>query len=112
MAFGPWGDPRERNLMSEFFTKISGQFSGALVMSALFPVLLFLTAFSLVVLPVGPYGHDLTAAVQQPTVWQSNPLVVLVATVFILVASVVLFNMNTAIVRFYEGYPWQHAYVA
>jgi hypothetical protein len=98
--------------MSEFFTKISGQFTGPLLLSALFPVLLFLTGFTLVVLPLTPYGLEFTAVVKDSAAWQKTPLAVLVLTVFILVLSVVLFNMNTAIVRLYEGYPWQKAWIA
>jgi hypothetical protein len=98
--------------MSEFFAKISGQFTGPILLSALFPVLLFLTGLTLVVLPLTPYGQGFTEVVQNSAAWQKTPLAVLVLTVFILVLSVVLFNMNTAIVRLYEGYPWQKAWIA
>ena len=98
--------------MSDFFAKISGQFTGPLLMSAFFPVLLFLTAFTLVVLPITPYGHEFTAAVQDPKNWQNYPFVALMLTIIVLVLSVVLYNMNVPIVRLYEGYPWEHAWIA
>ena len=98
--------------MTEFFAKISGQFTGPLLLSALFPVLLFLSALALVVLPLTPYGQDFTAAIRSSTAGQNTPLMVLVLTIFILILSVVLFNMNTPIVRLYEGYPWQEAWIA
>jgi hypothetical protein len=99
-------------MMTDFFAKISGQFTGPLLLSALFPVLMFLSAFTLVVLPLTPYGQDFTMVVKDSAVWQKTPLVVLILTIFILVLSVVLFNMNTQIIRLYEGYPWQKAWIA
>lgn len=98
--------------MSELFAKITGQFTGALFVSAFFPVLLFITALTLVVLPVTPYGDQFTAAVQDPKYWENHPFVALILTVVILVLSVVLYNINTQIVRLYEGYPWKDAWVA
>jgi uncharacterized repeat protein (TIGR01451 family) len=97
--------------MGDFFAKISSQFTAPLLLSASFPVLLFLTAFTLVVLPITPFGHDLTAAVQDPTYWQQHSFVALLLTVFVLVLSVLLYNMNTSIVRLYEGYPWKDAWI-
>lgn len=98
--------------MSEFFAKISGQFTGPLLTSAFFPVLLFLTGLTLVVLPITPYGHDFSAAVQDPKTWEKNPVAALVLTIFVLVLSVVLYNLNTQVVRLYEGYPWMHSWIA
>src|SRR5215510_5093677 len=97
--------------MGDFFTKISGQFTASLVLSALFPVLLFLTALTLVVLPITPYGHELTAAVQNPKYWQDHASVALVLTLIVLTLSVLLFHLNTPIVRLYEGYPWQASWI-
>jgi hypothetical protein len=97
--------------MGDFFAKISGQFTASLVLSALFPVLLFLTALTLVVLPITPYGHELTSAVQDPKYWQDHASVALVLTLVVLTLSVLLFNMNTPIIRLYEGYPWKDSWI-
>jgi len=97
--------------MGDFFAKVSGQFTASLVLSALFPVLLFLTAFTLVVLPITPYGHELTSAVQDPKYWQDHASVALVLTLVVLTLSVLLFNMNTPIIRLYEGYPWKDSWI-
>jgi hypothetical protein len=98
--------------MTEFFAKITGQITGPILISAFFPVLMFLTGFTLVVLPLTPYGHEFTAAVQDPAVWQRYPIVALALTLGVLVLSVLLYNLNTPIVRLFEGYPWQHAWIA
>jgi hypothetical protein len=95
--------------MGEFFSKVSGQFTASLVLSALFPVALFLTALALVVLPISPFGHDLTTAVQDPKYWQDHAAVALVATLVVLTLSVVLYHLNTAIIQLYEGYPWRNS---
>src|SRR5215831_839121 len=104
--------PRRENGMTEFFAKITGQITGPILISAFFPVLMFLTGFTLVVLPLTPYGHEFTAAVQDPAVWQRYPIVALALTLGVLVLSVLLYNLNTPIVRLFEGYPWQHAWIA
>jgi hypothetical protein len=96
--------------MSDFFAKISGQFTGALLLSALFPVLLFLTAFALVVLPMTPYG-GLARALEDAKYLAEHPGAALLVSVFILAASVVLFNLNIPIVRLYEGYPWKDSLI-
>jgi hypothetical protein len=97
--------------MSDFFAKVSGQFTGALLMSSFFPVLLFSTALTLVVLPITPYGHEFVAAVQDPQKWQDNPVTALILTIAVLALSVVLYNMNIPIIRLYEGYPWQDSWI-
>lgn len=98
--------------MTEFFAKATGQITGPIIISAFFPVLMFLAAFTLVVLPLTPYGHDFTAAIQNPAMWQKYPVVALVLTLGALALSVLLYNLNTPIVRLFEGYPWQHAWIA
>jgi hypothetical protein len=81
-------------------------------MSAFFPVLLFLTALILVVLPITPYGQEFVTAVKDPKIWQNTPFVALTVTIVVMVLSVMLYNMNTQIVRLYEGYPWKDAWIA
>jgi hypothetical protein len=97
--------------MTEFFTKISGAIAGPILLGAFFPVVLFLTALTLIVLPITPFGHDLTAAVKNPSVWQSNTTAALVLTIVVLVLSIVLHNLNIPVIRLYEGYPWQSSWI-
>jgi len=97
--------------MGDFFSKISSQFTGAVVLSAFFPLILFMVAFTQIVLPMTSTGQEFTKAVQDPQYWQSNPFVTLVFTVLLLGLSVVLYNLNTPIVRLYEGYPWKDSWI-
>jgi hypothetical protein len=98
--------------MGDLFAKISGQFTGPLLISAFFPVLLFLVGLTLVVLPVTPYGHEFSNAVLSPKQWESHPVVALVLTMVVLLLSLILYNMNVAIVRLYEGYPLEKSWIA
>lgn len=98
--------------MADLFAKIPAQFTRALILSAFFPVLLFFTAFTLVVLPMTNRGADFVSAVRDPAVWSQSPFVVLIVTIIILVLSIVLNSMNVPIIRFYEGYPWRKSFIA
>jgi uncharacterized repeat protein (TIGR01451 family) len=95
--------------MMDFFGKISGQIAGPLILGAFFPVVLFVLAVTVVVLPITPYKHELMTVVTDQKLWQQGGLAVIVITFVVLVLSVVLYNMNTPIIRLYEGYSWQHS---
>ena len=97
--------------MTELFSRVSENFTKALLIGAFFPVLLFLTAVVLVLLPMTPYGGEFTAAVKTAKAWEDSPLVVLEITIVVLVLSVVLSSMNIPIVRLYEGYPWKDSWI-
>jgi hypothetical protein len=97
--------------MTDFLTKISNQIIGPMILSTFFPVVLFVAAFALVVLPLAPFGQPWTGVVANPTDWQKNGIAVLEITFLVLVLSVVLYNLNSPIVRMYEGYPWRHSYI-
>jgi hypothetical protein len=97
--------------MNEFFTKISGQIVGAMILSAFFPTVLFVAALALVVLPGAPFGHELVQAVKSATAWQQDATAALKITFLILVLSVMLYYLNTPIVRMYEGYPWKDSWI-
>lgn len=92
--------------MNDFISKISAQIVGPMILSAFFPTVLFVVAFALVVLPLAPFGADFTKAVKDATVFQQNGLASIKITFLILVLAVVLYYLNTPIVRMYEGYPW------
>jgi hypothetical protein len=94
--------------MNEFLTKISGQVSGAMIIGTLFPVLLFLTILVLVVLPVTPYGHQYVDLLN-PQNWKG--IYAVVATLVILLSTVVLYQLNNPLIRLYEGYPWKNSLI-
>ena len=95
--------------MTEFLTKISGQITGPMIVGTLFPVLLFLTIFVLVVLPVTPYGHQYTDLLKDPQNWTG--IYAVAATFVILLFTVVLYQLNNPLIRLYEGYPWRKSLV-
>ena len=97
--------------MNDFLSKISNQIIGPMILSTFFPVVLFVAAFALVVLPLAPFGQPWTGVVKNPADWQKNGIAVLEITFLVLVLSVVLYNLNTPIVRMYEGYPWKDSYI-
>ncbi len=97
--------------MNDFLSKISNQIIGPMILSTFFPVVLFVAAFALVVLPLAPFGQPWTGVVKNPADWQKNGIAVLEITFLVLVLSVVIYNLNTPIVRMYEGYPWRDSYI-
>jgi len=97
--------------MTDFLSKLSGQIIGPMVLGTLFPVLLFFTVVSLVVLPITPFGHEFTGLVSDPYHWENSGKVALLATFIILVTTVVLYNLNNPLIRLYEGYPWKDSFI-
>lgn len=89
--------------MNSILSVISGQFTRTLILSTFFPVVLFLAFGILTVEPLLPNGLPILKAVQNlDTQW-----VVLAITAVAVVLTVFLYNLNTPIIRFLEGYPWQ-----
>jgi len=95
--------------MNEFLTKISGQITGAMIVGTLFPVLLFLTILVLVVFPVTPYGHQYVDLLKDPQNWKGVDAVV--ASLVILLGTVLLYQLNNVLIRLYEGYPWRQSII-
>ena len=93
--------------MNEFFTKISSQIAGPIILGTFFPVVLFVTLFGLVVLPTTPYGQEFTDLVKDLRLWQEKGLAVIIVTFAVLVLTVVLYHLNTPVIRLYEGYTWK-----
>lgn len=85
--------------------------SGSMTFGTFFPTILFFTLLSLVVLPVTPYGSAFTQLVKNPYSWQNNGVIALVALCIILVLTVMLYQLNTALIRLYEGYPWEGSWI-
>jgi hypothetical protein len=97
--------------MSDFLSKISGQIAGSIILGAMFPVVLFVTAMALLVLPITPYSQALTTVVAVLKVWEDKASAALVISVVVLVLSVVLYMLNIPIIRLYEGYPWKQSWI-
>ena len=59
--------------MNDFLSKISGQIAGPIILGASFPVVLFVMAVALVILPVTPYAQALTTVVQLLKIFEERP---------------------------------------
>ncbi len=95
--------------MNDFLTKLSGQVTGAMIIGTLFPVLLFLLILVLVVLPVTPYGHQYADLLKDPQNWKG--IYAVVATLILLLLTVVMYQLNNPLIRLYEGYPWKESLI-
>src|ERR1035438_1488835 len=93
--------------MNDFISKISAQIIGPMILTAFFPTVLFALALALVVFPTAHVGADFTQAVKDATFFQKNGVAAIEITFLILVFAVVLYYLNTPIVRMYEGYQWR-----
>jgi len=89
--------------MSTIVAAISGQFTRALVLSGVLPAALFCALVFVIVGPIVPNEATfLDPLAELETQWQ-----VIVFAFVVLLLSTLLFNLNTSILRIYEGYPWQ-----
>ena len=88
--------------MTNFLSAISGQFSKSLILGAFLPVTVFVVLLYCLLPPLIPDSGDLFAPLAGlDTQWK-----VLAVTLAILLLSGLLFNLNTSVIRLYEGYPW------
>jgi hypothetical protein len=88
--------------MGNLFSAISSQFSKSIIVGAFFPALLFLLFAYLFVLPMLPWEiHVLTRLVDLDAQWK-----LAVFTIVAILTTIVLYVLNNAIIRLYEGYPW------
>jgi uncharacterized repeat protein (TIGR01451 family) len=90
--------------MTALLSAISGQFTSAWILGALFPSVIFVFLFLVFVAPLLPPGFALAAPAVFGTDW--NALSITFAT---LVLSALLFSLDTQIIQMYEGYPWQNS---
>lgn len=90
--------------MSNVFSTISGVFGRAMIIGALLPSILFVLFGYLVLMPMLPWEWRIVVRLEAlETEWK----LAAVAALAVVLAGL-LDVMNVAIVRFYEGYPWQH----
>ncbi len=93
--------------MTGILSSISGQFSKALILGTFLPVTVFVILLQVFVVPLLPSDWPLLAPLEAlGAQWQ-----LLVLTLFAIVLSGLLYNLNTPIIRFYEGYPWRHSWL-
>jgi uncharacterized repeat protein (TIGR01451 family) len=88
--------------MTGLLSAISGQFSKAWILGALFPAAIFVFLFVVFVAPLLPPGTAMAAPPLFGTDW--NALSITFAT---LVLSALLYSLDTQLIQLYEGYPWQ-----
>lgn len=93
--------------MTSILSLISGSFGRALLLGTLFPVTVSTLLGLLLVVPFFPADVALLAPLAKlDPAWKT----VLVTLVIILLTGL-LYNLNTSLVRLYEGYPWQHSWL-
>jgi hypothetical protein len=93
--------------MSSLLSAISGQFSKSVLLGAFFPVVLFIAGIWLLVLPMNPAAIELLHGFDTlDTNWK-----VLGLTLVVVLLTGTLYNLNTSLIRLYEGYPWKESAV-
>ena len=92
--------------MTGLLSSVSGQFTRAIILGALFPAAIFVLLWLVVVAPLLPPGFALPA----PQVLGEERSVVSL-TVATLVVAVLLFNLDVPLMQLYEGYPWERSWL-
>jgi hypothetical protein len=93
--------------MTSILSLISGSFGRALLLGTLFPVTVFALLALLFVLPFLPADIALLAPLAKlDPAWKT-----LLATLIVILLTGLLYNLNTSLIRLYEGYPWQHSWL-
>lgn len=91
--------------MTSFLSTISSQLTRALVLGAVLPTLVFVVLWILLQTPLLPTaGHLFLPLASLDKGWR-----VLAASLVTLVIAGLLYNLNSPIIRFYEGYPWKNS---
>ncbi len=91
--------------MSTLLSAISGQFSKSVLLGAFFPVVLFITGVWLLLLPMNRAALELFRGFDVlDTNWK-----VLGLTFVVVLLTGTLYNLNTSLIRLYEGYPWKES---
>jgi hypothetical protein len=93
--------------MTSILSSIYGHFGKALMLGALLPATVFMLLWSVFIEPIVPAVQTLL----QPLGMFSEEWPVLAAIFIIIILVGLLYSLNIAIIRFYEGYPWQGSYL-
>jgi hypothetical protein len=89
--------------MTSIFSTISGQFGKAWILGALLPAALCVVLGLVFLQPLLPFAWQVVGSLAELDT--TGLLAVSLAT---LLLSGLLFQLNTPLLRFYEGYPWAH----
>ena len=93
--------------MTSIISAISGQFSKSLILGTLFPIALFVALGLSLVAPLLPPDTVLRLPMQPlGAEWR-----LVAVSLVVVVLSGVLYNLNTSVIRLFEGYPWQHSWL-
>jgi hypothetical protein len=96
--------------MGSLLSAISGQFAKMIILGTLFPVVIASALNILLVAPLLPQTASLPAHLARVAVGDEKwPAVVLSFVAFVLTG--LLYDLNTPIIRLYEGYPWQKSMI-
>ena len=93
--------------MNNLLSAISGQFSKALLLSTMLPVVVFVLLTWALVIPLMPHSVPWLEWVGGlDSEWKLATL-----SLVVLLLTALLYNLNGPIIRFYEGYPWRHSWI-
>ncbi len=93
--------------MTSILSSISSQFGKALIFGAFLPATVFMILWSIIIEPVVPIFQT----VLRPLGLFSQEWPLIAGSFAIIVITGLLYNLNIPIIRFFEGYPWQHSYL-
>jgi hypothetical protein len=93
--------------MTSLLTSISGYFSKTLILGTFLPVVIFIVIGQFLVIPLLP--GDLS--VIKPLETLGTEWKVVAVSLLSIVLSGLLYNLNTPIIRLYEGYPWRNSLI-
>jgi hypothetical protein len=99
--------PHTADPVGSLFSQISGKFSKSLVFGCFFPVVFFVLLDWILFAPYMPPARGL---VKSLTALEKEWQTLAVGGLTVLFSGL-LYLLNTPIVRFYEGYPWQHSLI-
>jgi len=93
--------------MTNIFTYIAGVFTRAVIISAFLPAVIFVALWLLFVEPLFPSGRSILSSLGLfGEAWQ----VISLLSIGVILA-VLLYTLNTQIIRFFEGYPWKDSWI-
>lgn len=93
--------------MTSLLSTISGQFTRNLILGYFLPVVVFVALSMIFVAPIFPADWPMRKAFLGFGV--ENRVVAL--SFITIVTTGLLFNLNTPLIRFYEGYPWRDSWI-
>jgi hypothetical protein len=88
--------------MTGLLSTISGYFTRAILLGTLLPVAVFVTSFSIVILPLLPGDVQ----IMRPLAALDPQWKLLAVTLSTILLSGLLYSLNVPVTQLYEGYPW------